>query len=614
MKLHRRKERSPEPLPDSTLRALIHAEQISMLYRVLPTSISGNMAGALMLAGVLIGERPAGIILGWLACITLFQGWRLTLYLESRKTGFKFENVGRAAAVWAAGAGLSGMLWGSTALLFYISGHHIYQAVLTILVFGMTAAAVPMLGSHIPSFYLFVAPTLTPFILRNAWEGDTPHYVLSVITAAIMLGFMSFARDYNRMLTESLRNRFEKQALADQLAAQNVALEQARIAAEQANRSKTQFFAAASHDLRQPLHAMGLFASALADKVHDPQGAQLVSSINGSVQALEALFNELLDISKLDSGVIKPNVTQFAVAEMFARLQSEFAAEAAGKDLRLAIASGPHVVSSDAVLLERILRNLISNAIRNTPAGEVAVNATPANGALRIEVRDTGIGIRVEDRERIFEEFHQLGSPGRTSKKGLGLGLSIVQRLCGLLGYRINLVSEYGKGSAFSFEVPLGTTEGQRDDAASPATHVRADLRGKLIVVVDDESAIVEGMRVLLSSWGAEVIGSTTGDDVISAVHAAGKLPALLIVDHHLGSGENGIEVAQRIRRELDPEIPGILVTGSITPDLDQLARAANLDFLLKPVMAEELRRRIAAAPGLHPPDASKTTGTSSPV
>jgi two-component system, sensor histidine kinase len=600
MKLRRRK-RPTKPLSDATLQALIHAEQISTLYRVLPTSISGNMAGALMLSAVLIGERPGSVILGWLACITLFQSWRLVLYLTSRKAGFKFENVNRAAVVWAAGAGISGVLWGATAVLFFISGHHLYQAVLTILVFGMIAAAVPMLASHLPSFYLFVLPTLTPFILRNAYEADVPHFVLSIIATAILLGMMSFARDYNRMLTESLRNRFEKQALADRLAAQNVDLEQARIAAEHANRSKTQFFAAASHDLRQPLHAVGLFASALAGKVRDTEGAKLVSSINDSVQALEALFNELLDISKLDSGIIKPEIIDLPLADIFGRLRREFTTEAADKGLQLTIAGSPLIVTSDGLLLERILRNLISNAIRYTAAGGVAVDATPIDGMLRIAVRDTGIGIHGKDQERIFEEFFQLGNPGRTSKKGLGLGLSIVQRLCALLDYRIALSSEPGKGSTFSFEVPVARSMPQPDSAAVALAPSRADLTGKLIVVIDDESAIVHGMQALLGGWGAEVIGSTTGDDVLAAVHAAGKLPALLIVDHRLGTDENGIEVAQRIRRELDPEIPGILVTGSITPDLDAVARAANLEFLLKPVMAEKLRSLIAAMPGFSP-------------
>jgi len=597
MKLRRRR-RPAKRLSDVTLQALIHAEQISTLYRVLPTSISGNMAGALMLSALLIGERPASVILGWLACITLFQSWRLVLYLKSRAVGFQFENVNRAAAVWAVGAGLSGALWGVTALIFFISGHHLYQAVLTILVFGMIAAAVPMLASHLPSFYLFVLPTLTPFILRNAYEADVPHLVLSIIATAILLGMMSFARDYNRMLTESLRNRFEKQALADRLAAQNEDLEQARIAAEQANRSKTQFFAAASHDLRQPLHAVGLFASALADKVRDTEGAKLVASINDSVQALEALFNALLDISKLDSGIIKPQVIHLRLSEIFDGLRREFATEAANKGLRLTISGGSHIVASDAVLLERILRNLISNAIRYTAAGEVTVNAAPANGMLLIEVRDTGIGIRPADRERVFEEFLQLDNPGRTSKKGLGLGLSIVQRLCSLLGYEIHLASDFGKGSTFSFEVPVAQAIPAHGGAAGAPSPVHADLTGKLVVVIDDESAIVDGMQALLTGWGAEVIGSTTGNDVLAAVHATGKLPALLIVDHRLGADENGIEVAQRIRRELDPEIPGILITGSITPDLDAQARAARLEFLLKPVMPEKLRSSIAAMPG----------------
>ena len=462
--------------PNSNLDALIHAERIDMLHRQSPVSIIGNMTGALVLAGVFIGERPFWLIAGWVACMTVLQASRLILYVRYRKHGFVQSNVRRATVMWVTGAGATGVAWGATALLFFISGHHIYQAVLTVLVFGITASAIPLIGSYIPSFYLFVFPALLPFIARNVFEGTAPHLVLSVIEAAVMVGFASFAHNYNRMLIESLRNRLEKQVLADRLAAQNVDLEQARVAAEQANRSKTQFFAAASHDLRQPLHAMGLFAAALTQKVRDPEVTGVISSINASVQALEALFNELLDISKIDAGAIKPELTHFALEEVFARLRSEFAAEAAAKGLRLAVGGGPHVVASDPVLLERIIRNLVSNAIRYTPAGEVAVSAAPADGAVRIEVRDTGIGIREEDQPRIFEEFFQLANPGRTSRKGLGLGLSIVQRLCGLLGYAIRLTSEYGKGSVFSFDVPPGAARVERRDDADAAVPVQADL------------------------------------------------------------------------------------------------------------------------------------------
>jgi len=572
-----------------------------MLHRQSPISIIGNMTGALVLAGVFIGERPFWLIAGWVACMTVLQGLRLVLYARYRKRGFVQRNVRRATVMWVTGAGVTGAVWGATALLFFISDHHVYQAVLTVLVFGITASAIPLIGSYIPSFYMFVFPALLPFIARNVFEGTAPHLVLSLIEAAVMAGFASFAHNYNRMLIESLRNRLDKQALADRLAAQNVDLEQARVAAEQANRSKTQFFAAASHDLRQPLHAMGLFAAVLTQKVRDPEVTGVISSINASVQALEALFNELLDLSKIDSGTIKPHLTQFALAEVFARLHSEFAAEAAAKGLRLSVGGGQHAVASDPVLLERIIRNLVSNAIRYTPAGEVAVTAAPADGAVRIEVRDTGIGIREEDQPRIFEEFFQLANPGRTSRKGLGLGLSIVQRLCGLLGYAVRLTSEYGKGSVFRFDVPPGAARVERGEAAVAAVPVQSDLGGKLIVVIDDEAAIVEGMKVLLSGWGADVLGSATGDDVVAAVHEAGRMPDLLIVDHRLGAGENGIEVAQRIRQALDPEIPAILVTGSITPDLAERARAMGLEFLLKPVMADDLRRHIGAVLKLDP-------------
>jgi CheY-like chemotaxis protein len=208
-------------------------------------------------------------------------------------------------------------------------------------------------------------------------------------------------------------------------------------------------------------------------------------------------------------------------------------------------------------------------------------------------VRDTGAGIRRQDQQRIFEEFVQLSNPGRTSRKGLGLGLSIVQRLCGLLGYEIRLASEPGKGSTFSFEVPRGV-DGKvaRQDEAAPG--IPADLSGRLVVVIDDEPAIVEGMRVLLSGWGIEVIGSATGDDVVQAVHSRERMPDLIIADYRLAGGAVGTDVVERLRRELDPEIPAILVTGSTGPERVSEADAKRYDLLLKPVNPEALREAIS--------------------
>jgi CheY-like chemotaxis protein len=280
---------------------------------------------------------------------------------------------------------------------------------------------------------------------------------------------------------------------------------------------------------------------------------------------------------------------------MLNRLRDEFKMEAAAKNIQIIVGDGAHVIHSDPLLLERILRNLISNALRYTPSGTIELALERSGEKLRLSVRDTGIGIPEEHQQRIFEEFFQVGNPGRTSKKGLGLGLSIVQRLCELLGYTIELKSEAGKGSAFSFEVPLGTMPVPQVARASAAHIARADLTGKLVIVIDDEEPIVEGMKALLTGWGAQVIGSTTGDEVLGAVHELGRLPDLLIVDFRLGNSENGIEVAQRLRQELDPEIPAILVTGSITPDLNDQARLNKFEFMLKPVLPEHLRACIGA-------------------
>ncbi|MGH8640302.1 MAG: ATP-binding response regulator, partial [Burkholderiales bacterium] len=308
--------------------------------------------------------------------------------------------------------------------------------------------------------------------------------------------------------------------------------------------------------------------------------------------ALDGLFNELLDISKIDSGVIKPNFTQFPLEEVFSRLRDEFTAEAHAKGLRLTVGNSGHIVLSDAVLLERIIRNLLSNAIRYTPAGEVALSARPADGRLRIEIRDTGVGIRPQDQERIFEEFFQLGNPGRTSRKGLGLGLSIVERLCRLLGYSIRLTSEIGKGSIFSFDVQFGTAPDRRPDEPA-VSRDRTDLSGKLVVVIDDEAAIVEGMKVLLAGWGIEVIGSLTGDEIIEAVHVKERMPDLIIADYRLGGSAVGTDVIDRLRRELDPEIPAILVTGSAAPERVSEADANRYELMLKPVQPDKLRELI---------------------
>jgi len=402
-----------------------------------------------------------------------------------------------------------------------------------------------------------------------------------------------FGRNINLLVHESIRRRFENVELIELLARQKQIAEQARAEAEAANRSKTKFFAAAGHDLRQPLHALGLFAAALAERLRDPQVLDLVNSINASVEALEGLFNELLDIAKIDAGVMQANYAEFPLRRVLDRIRLDFEPVAAEKGLGLRVRPSLVFVRSDPLLLERILRNLVSNAIRYTNQGRVLVAARRRGRRVSLEVWDTGIGIAESEREQIFAEFYQAANPERSSRKGLGLGLAIVRRLCEMLGYRIQVVSRVALGSVFRFEAPTVPGRPLPPSPTQAPELPTLGLAGRLFVVVDDESAIVAGMRVLLGGWGAEVVGSSTGDDVLGQLEAIGRLPDLIIVDYRLADGRLGTEVIDRLRDVLDPEIPAIIVTGLPTPDLADQVRARGDDLLLKPILPSDLRALI---------------------
>jgi signal transduction histidine kinase/CheY-like chemotaxis protein len=574
---------------------LVNAEQIRALYSQLPKSTAGMVAGGLVVIGAMWNQVSSLALLVWFAAIFLNQSWRLYLLLRYRRNPPAPEDAGRWGGYWAVGAGISGIIWGSAGIFMFVPDAPGYQAFLIIALFAVTTGALTLIAVHAPSFYAFVIPAILPVIVRTALEGGALHLFIAAACFLVLVMLLAFGRNLNKLLAQSLHDRFENIELITELKAQKQIAEQAQQLAEAATRARTQFFAAASHDLRQPLHAMGLFTAVLSERVRDPEVRNVIDSINSSVQALETLFNELLDISKIEAGAIKPEPAHFPVDSVFSRLRDEFAAEAGAKGLRLSISSGGQIIVSDAVLLERILRNLLSNAIRHTSAGEVALSARSVDGRLQIEVRDTGVGIRPEDHQRIYEEFFQLGNPGRTSGKGLGLGLSIVKRLCGLLGYDLRLTSEYGKGSTFSFDVPLGTVLAPRSSAPA-ASADRMNLSGKLIVVIDDEAAIVDGMKALLSSWGADVIGSLTGEDVLDSVLAREQLPDLVIADYRLAGSTTGIDIIERLREAFDPELPAVLVTGSSAPETIAEAERRRLGILLKPVLPDRLRECIESS------------------
>jgi CheY-like chemotaxis protein len=361
--------------------------------------------------------------------------------------------------------------------------------------------------------------------------------------------------------------------------------------AEQANLAKSSFLAAASHDLRQPIHALGLFVGALRGIAMSSEGERLVEQIEASTEAMDGLFSALLDISRLDAGIVEVHRRPFAIAPFVSRICRDHEQEAQAKGLTLVCRPGNAIACSDPLLIERVLRNLISNAIRHTQTGRVAVLCRQRAAELLIQVWDTGPGIPPDQQERVFQEYYQLGNPERDRAKGLGLGLAIVRRLTQLLDCPLALCSRPGRGSCFAVTLPLAGAFVAEEPSVKDEE--LGALATGLVVVIDDEVAIREAMATLLGGWGHEVITAGSGDDAIRRLATCTVSPDLIISDYRLRNGETGAEVIERLRSEYNDTIPAMLITGDTAPDRLAEAQASGLLLLHKPVSNGRLRAAI---------------------
>jgi two-component system, sensor histidine kinase len=371
---------------------------------------------------------------------------------------------------------------------------------------------------------------------------------------------------------------------------------EARKEAERANRAKSAFLAAASHDLRQPLQSLTLLAGVLSRAV--PPGSKAGVAVAEQAQALHsmaALLNSLLDISKLEAGAVKPDIADCSVRAIFDRLRAEFAGLAAAKGLELIVEDGDDVVRTDPTLLEQIIQNLIANAIRYTSEGWVRLRCLSAAGAVRIEVLDTGIGIPANELEPIFEEFYQPARPSGQRKEGLGLGLSIVRRLTSLLGHELEVKSTVGSGSCFTVGVPRGNAP-QPLAQPVPARATNAGPNGHLVLVVDDEPAVADATAMLLGVMGFDVIVAADSEQANRRLLERARTPNLLICDFHLDRGETGIDAIRAIRETAQQSVPAILVSGDTSSAMPKALQRIDggCHLLSKPVDADELLDLVA--------------------
>jgi len=377
---------------------------------------------------------------------------------------------------------------------------------------------------------------------------------------------------------------------------------------EAANQAKSRFLAAASHDLRQPIHALSLLAGQLRSAGRPEDRNRILTEIEAGVAALGNLFDDLLDISKLEAGAVVAHPEDFAVSAVLGAINAQFSPVAQEKGLRLKVLPDNTRVHSDPVLLQRVLLNFVSNAVRYTERGGVLVGCRRRGPNLQIAVWDTGCGIPEDRREDIFREFVQLDSPDRDRGKGLGLGLAIVARLAPLLGSRVELRSVPGRGSMFAIRVPLAAPSSESKAASAPRHHHErthgTSLRGVFAVVVDDDEAACAAMEGLLNGWGCLTLAARSGADALAMLAQHDRAPELVICDYHLGDGENGIEAIRRIQAASECLMPAILVTGDASLEVLQAARDHQHPVLRKPVAPAKLRallnQLLERAPSSH--------------
>jgi two-component system, sensor histidine kinase len=573
---------------DAALQRRVEQQPVAMLYgNTLALSSSALLMAALI---VVIAWPHTGWVnlVAWSGSVLLVQGhvqWLSFAYRRANDRETASREWGWRLAFTAA---VAGVVWGSAAFVLVGSEQTLTIALISACLAGRATISVMTHAYFPPALHSFAVPIFGLLALRYTSLGGYDNAALGVMWIAVLGYVVLFVDRQSRAVVTQIRLRYENEQLVGQLQQQNELAEQARARAEEASRSKSLFFAAANHDLRQPLHSLGLFATALRAGSDGRASRKLVDQILQCTESLEQLFDNLLDISRLDAGQVEVKREVVDVNAVLDRLRHTFSEQAQEKGLRLSVHGSKAMLTTDPTLLFRVLSNLVSNAIRYTDRGGVVVGCRRRGGVASVEVWDSGIGIPEEQHERIFEEFYQLNNPSRDRTRGLGLGLATVRRIVQLLDHPLRLRSTAGRGSRFAIEVPIADPSRIHSVSATVEQKVPNLIGGKLIVVIDDEESVRLGMQSLLESWGCS---SVTAMEAAEALRGLGaRTPDFIIADLRLRGDDNGIEAIRQLRASLGDSVPAVVISGDTATEQLRKVSAAGLTMMHKPLKAVRLR------------------------
>ena len=568
-------------------RAVVRAEQIKVFFS---ETNDQNIAGAVVLSLLVYVVHDGTPTWTWLPAlcalylVTVVRWWLVWQY--------RHASGSRSTAQWERtqdiSGGLSGVCWGfaNTAMLAHLPT----EAQLVILtVITVAASSNASEGfSYVPPSRAYILASIGPPTVWLLSVGDRLHSILGLMLLVFLPMTIWQAQKRNRVFVEAQQLRFRNEALAAELTIQ-------RDAAEQAYLAKARFLAAASHDLRQPMQALSIFHELLQQEAQSSRGRELLANARRSADAMNKLLEALLDVSRLEANVIQPECRPFQVQALLDEMANEFAPIARQTGIRLRVAPCSAVIVSDPALLGQALRNLLSNALRYTPAGRVLVGCRRRQGRLLIEVYDTGIGIAADQHVAIFGEFYQVDNKARNRQQGIGLGLAIVERVLRLLDHSVSVRSAPGRGSCFAIAVPLAAAT-QLPAPPLPETDpipAVSSLAGRRILMIDDEEAIRDGMSALLQGWGCEVMTAGSIAEALTLVGDGAAMIDAIISDMGLPGPGTGIDAIAAIRQRRGGQLPALLVTGDTSQAALQAAREANLVMLHKPIKPARLRAAL---------------------
>lgn len=557
------------------------------LFSHMPKVIFANLVISSTMVFILWEAYPRNYLVSWLVAIYLLTIIRVPVVFYFHK---KFNHRNKRTImeiVFIVFSFLSGCIWSVAGILFVDPQYTIQTTIVILVLMGMMSGAVASLSAIYSVYLAFSLVVWLPVTIHLLMIGTAEYYVLGGMALFYLLLYVSQTWSVSKLVEKSISLQFDNLGLIEELREQ-------KNLAEQANTDKSRFLAAASHDLRQPLHTLNLFVDTLDKRLANKENREILNFIMRSVGALGDLFNKLLDISKLDAGFVDVSKNNIKLQPIVDKVVADFKPVLSEKDLSLSNVKTSLVIVSDPVYLELILRNLIGNAIQYTDKGKILIGCRRRlkKGEVDIQIIDTGYGIPKEEIDKVFTEFYQIGNPERDRSKGHGLGLSIVKRLVSLLNHQLSIQSEIDKGSQFGVSLKLGDIN-KISEQPAPYTiqNTCSNLQGLKILAIDDEKAILKALEGVVTSWGCTI---NTAESLVEALPVFNSdLPDILLVDYRLRENKSGLEAIEELQQRCDNPLPAILITGDTGIEHLKKTKASGLMVLHKPVRPAQLRMAI---------------------